>query len=71
VLAGIEAALGLDSGTLIDERDVLRHYGNMSAPTVLFVLERALARGLKGAAMLSALGPGFTASFLRLETGHG
>jgi alkylresorcinol/alkylpyrone synthase len=71
VLAGIETALGLESGTLIDERTTLRDYGNMSAPTVLFVLERALARGLKGAAMLSALGPGFTASFLSLEIGHG
>jgi alkylresorcinol/alkylpyrone synthase len=71
VLAGIESALGLASGTLIDERSVLRDFGNMSAPTVLFVLERALARGLTGAATLSALGPGFTASFLRLETGHG
>jgi alkylresorcinol/alkylpyrone synthase len=71
VLAGIESALGLDSGTLIDERTVLRDFGNMSAPTVLFVLERALARDLKGAAMLSALGPGFTASFLSLGTGHG
>ena len=71
VLAAVESALGLQTGALADERDVLRSFGNMSAPTVLFVLERALARGLRGPAVLSALGPGFTASFLALEAGHG
>jgi alkylresorcinol/alkylpyrone synthase len=71
VLAAIETALMLDGGTLADERAVLRGHGNMSAPTVLFVLERALASGFTGPAVLSALGPGFTASFLSLEVGHG
>ena len=52
-----------------DEREVLRGHGNMSAPTVLFVLERALKRGLRGTAVLTALGPVFTASFLALEAG--
>jgi alkylresorcinol/alkylpyrone synthase len=67
VAAAVEAALGFPDGTLADERAVLRAYGNMSAPTVLFVLKQALAGGLTGTAVLSALGPGFTASFLALE----
>lgn len=71
VLDAVETALELKSGTLADEREVLRRYGNMSAPTVLFVLERALRRGLKGPAVLSALGPGFTASFLAIEGSRG
>jgi alkylresorcinol/alkylpyrone synthase len=71
VLAAVEAALELQTGTLTDERAVLRDYGNMSAPTVLFVLERAVKRGLSGRAVLSALGPGFTASFLAVEAAHG
>jgi alkylresorcinol/alkylpyrone synthase len=71
VLDAIEVALDLQKGTLRDEREVLRGYGNMSAPTVLFVLERALRRGLRGPAVLSALGPGFTANFLALEAAHG
>jgi alkylresorcinol/alkylpyrone synthase len=71
VLAAVEAALGLEDGTLADEREVLRDFGNMSAPTVLFVLERALASGFSGNAVLSALGPGFTASFLALEIADG
>ncbi len=71
VLDAIETALDLQKGTLRDEREVLRGHGNMSAPSVLFVLERALKRGLRGTAVLSALGPGFTASFLALEASRG
>jgi alkylresorcinol/alkylpyrone synthase len=71
VLDAIETALELQKGTLRDEREVLRGHGNMSAPSVLFVLDRALKRGLRGSAVLTALGPGFTASFLALEAAHG
>ena len=71
VLAAVEGALELQTGTLVDERRVLRDYGNMSAPTVMFVLERALKRGFSGSAVLSALGPGFTASFLAIEANKG
>jgi alkylresorcinol/alkylpyrone synthase len=66
VVAALEESLGLESGSLDLERDVLREYGNMSAPTVLFVLERLIARGLPERTMLLALGPGFTASGLSL-----
>ena len=45
---------------------MLASYGNMSAPTVLFVLERALRDPFTGRRLLSALGPGFTASFLTM-----
>ena len=66
VVQAIEGALGLEAGELDIERDVLRNHGNMSAPTVLFVLERLLARETlpDGPHVLAALGPGFTASFL-------
>lgn len=39
----------------------------MSAPTVLFVLERVLAQGATGRLVMAALGPGFTLSLLPLE----
>lgn len=71
VLDAVETALEMQKGTLRDEREVLRGHGNMSAPSVLFVLERALKRGLRGSAVLAALGPGFTASFLSLESANG
>jgi len=67
VLEAIEAALELPEGTFVVERSVMRDFGNMSSPTVLFVLERVLAEGFKGTAVLSALGPGFTASFATLH----
>ena len=66
VLTALEGSLGLAEGALDHERAVLREYGNMSAPTVLFVLERLLAEGLPERTMLLALGPGFTASGLLL-----
>ena len=66
VVAALESSLALAEGTLDHERAVLRDYGNMSAPTVLFVLERVLAAGMPANSMLLALGPGFTASGLLL-----
>ena len=66
VLPALEASLDLPEGSLDLERQVLADYGNMSAPTVLFVLERALAAGVEGRLMLGALGPGFTATFVSL-----
>jgi alkylresorcinol/alkylpyrone synthase len=71
VLMAIETALELETGTLTVEREVLRDFGNMSSPTALFVLERRLTRGFSGSAILFALGPGFTASFLAIEAGNG
>src|SRR5712671_497167 len=67
VIAALERAFALDQGTLDHERGVIADYGNMSAPTVLFVLERALAQGLPPQSLLTALGPGFTASCVALR----
>lgn len=67
VLTAMETALDLRKGALDIERDVLRAHGNMSAPTVLFVLENLLARGLPARTLMTALGPGFTLAGLVLE----
>jgi alkylresorcinol/alkylpyrone synthase len=67
VIDALERALKLARGALDHERDVLREFGNMSAPTVLFALERVLASGPGRRLALSALGPGFTASLLLLD----
>ncbi len=67
VIDAIETALSLHQGTLEHERNVIADYGNMSAPTVLFVLERNLAKGLPPRSLLTALGPGFTASCVSLR----
>jgi alkylresorcinol/alkylpyrone synthase len=68
VVRALEEAFGLRRGTLVEAREVLRRYGNMSAASVLFVLEAVRrGRGLGGRQLLSALGPGFTAAFATLE----
>lgn len=41
-------------------RAVLRDNGNMSSPTVLFVLEQVLAAGPTSPVLVTALGPGFS-----------
>lgn len=51
------------------ERRVLAAYGNMSAPTVLFVLEDLLNSGRQGDMLASSLGPGFTAAFQMVTLG--
>ena len=70
VLEAIEAALAVPQNTLGVERSIMRDFGNMSSPTVLFTLERTLAEGFEGTAVLAALGPGFTAAFVSMHVAH-
>ena len=67
VIDAIETALALEPGQLDLERAVLRDYGNMSAPTVLFVLKKLIERGLPQRVLMTAFGPGFTCAGLVLE----
>jgi alkylresorcinol/alkylpyrone synthase len=69
VLEALEDCLGLSCGAMRHAREVLRDFGNMSAATVMFVMEKALADGMAGRHLVGALGPGFTAGFLLIETG--
>jgi alkylresorcinol/alkylpyrone synthase len=67
VLAALEEAFGLSTEQLTVEREVLRDFGNMSAATLPFVLERTLRDARHGKMLLTAMGPGFTAGFQLLE----
>ncbi|PCJ93334.1 MAG: type III polyketide synthase [Hyphomicrobiales bacterium] len=69
VVDAIETAMEIEPNSLDAERTVLRDYGNMSAPTVMFVLKRVLESGQSGQMMMSALGPGFTSSFMPIHVG--
>jgi alkylresorcinol/alkylpyrone synthase len=67
VLAAYAEALGRPRESFAHAYDVLARYGNMSSPTCLFVLERFLDSGTIGAAdyaLVSALGPGFSAEYV-------
>ena len=67
-----KVALELQKGTLRDEREVLRSYGNMSAPTVLFVLERALqARPARRRPCCRRSARALRRTLLALEAAHG
>lgn len=66
VIDAMESALSLGQGTLDHERAVLADHGNMSAPTVLYVLDRARRAGLPKRSVVTALGPGFTLSTVTL-----
>lgn len=69
VLDAVERAFALAPSSLATSRDVLRHYGNMSSGTVMFVLENMLRNamvGAKGCAM--AFGPGLTAETMLFST---
>ena len=67
VIDAIETALELPQGELNLEREVLNDHGNMSAPTVLFVLDRLIERGLPERTLMTAFGPGFTCAAALLE----
>jgi alkylresorcinol/alkylpyrone synthase len=68
VVAALENAFGLELGALAGARGVLRDFGNMSAATVMFVLDRMLDDPRPWSrALMNALGPGFTVGFLVLD----
>ena len=67
VIDALEEIFGLAPGGLVHSRRILRNFGNMSATTILFVLEDAMASGGARRYLLSSLGPGFTAGFTIIE----
>ncbi len=67
VLDALEACFDLVPGSMKPARQVLHDHGNMSAVTLLFVLQAAIAAGGKGRQLLLALGPGFTAGMQLLD----
>lgn len=71
VIDAYEESLGLPQGTLNYSRNVLREHGNMSSPSVLYVLHDFL-RDAKYQpdeyGLLSALGPGFSSELVLFKT---
>lgn len=70
VLAALQKRLHLSEGDLSLSADVLRDLGNVSSPSVLFVLERALAKNAPGGWWwLSSFGAGFSChgAFLKVD----
>jgi predicted naringenin-chalcone synthase len=69
ILDAVERGLGLDGTALDRSRGVLREFGNMSSPTVMFVLRALLDDAPPGRAGCAlAFGPGLTAETLLFRT---
>jgi predicted naringenin-chalcone synthase len=60
ILDAISSAMELNDNALATSRKILENYGNMSSPTVAFVLERLDYRRAPGPTVLLAFGPGLT-----------
>lgn len=69
ILDAVQNSISLPSKALSQSRDVLRHFGNMSSATVMFVLKEMLRPGTpagRGCAM--AFGPGLTLESMMFQT---
>lgn len=68
IVEAVQASLGLPSETGALSREVLAEHGNMSSPTVLFVLDRLRRSGVPGPYVAMAFGPGLTGEAALLAT---
>lgn len=69
VLSAYEEALALTKEHTDVSREILKYHGNMSSPTVLYVLEQFMLKDHDAHAygLLVALGPGFSGEAILLE----
>ncbi len=67
ILDAVGEALSLDSEELATSRTVLNEHGNMSSPTVLFILERFLRQDSSQPCVMLGFGPGLMAEVALLD----
>jgi len=60
ILDAVAQSLKLPDDSLDDSRHVLAQYGNMSSPTVLFILDRLITQAAPRPCVAIGLGPGLT-----------
>lgn len=74
IIEAVQTQLGIPPGSTSCAYEVLRNYGNMSSPTVLFVLQklvRQLDASARGERILAlAFGPGLTMESMILSIDH-
>ena len=61
ILSAAGKSLGLDNGSLDVSRDILKNFGNMSSPTVLFILNKLREQDAQTPCLALAFGPGLVA----------
>ncbi|WP_425399846.1 type III polyketide synthase [Aeoliella sp.] len=67
IVTAVENALGLSSSATSTSREVLETHGNMSSPTILFILERMRASQAPGPCVAIGFGPGIAAEVAVFE----
>ncbi|WP_437187216.1 type III polyketide synthase [Planctomicrobium sp. SH668] len=67
ILTATVEALGLESNAVQHSEAILASYGNMSSPTVFFILERIRKMNGKGPTVILGFGPGLTIEAALLE----
>ena len=67
ILSAVTKGLGLDPRLIEPSRSVLRDHGNMSSPTLLFILERLRRSRARGPCLAMAFGPGLCIEVALLE----
>ncbi len=68
VLSAYEEALLITESSLKNTREVMNDYGNMSSPTVLYVMERFYTQGFEnGYGLMLSMGPGFSSEMALIE----
>ncbi|MEM9372504.1 MAG: type III polyketide synthase [Planctomycetota bacterium] len=68
IVEAVRRSLGLRPCSVDDSLEVLRTLGNMSSPTLLFVIDRMLASGAPFPLVGLAFGPGLAGEAVLLET---
>lgn len=72
VINAYEESLGLTTGTLNISRKILKEHGNMSSPSVIYVLDEFLKniQNVKAGeyGLISSLGPGFSSELILFKT---
>jgi predicted naringenin-chalcone synthase len=61
ILEAVESAMGIDPVKIQVSREVLCRHGNMSSPTVLFILESLMNSGASPPCVMLSFGPGLVA----------
>lgn len=67
IVQSVRQALDLDDAAVADALAVLHAHGNMSSPTILFILRRMLERGASLPLVALAFGPGLAGEALLIE----
>ena len=68
ILTAYNETLNVEGDFLKNTREVMNDNGNMSSPTVLYVLERFFTQGFEnGYGLMVSMGPGFSSEMVLLQ----